>query len=47
MAAAPLVVSDVLLSRIEPLLPKAERRFRYPGRKRRSSSPPRLLSDWD
>ena len=34
MAAAPWIVSDALWSRIEPLLPKVERRFRYPGRKR-------------
>src|ERR671931_2224321 len=34
MAAAPWVVSDELWSRIEPLLPRVERRFRYPGRKR-------------
>src|SRR5262245_60509175 len=34
MAAAPWVVSDALWGRIEPLLPKVERRFRYPGRKR-------------
>lgn len=34
MAVAPWVVSDELWSRIEPLLPKVERRFRYPGRKR-------------
>ena len=34
MAAAPWLVSDELWSRIEPLLPKVERRFRYPGRKR-------------
>ena len=34
MAAAPWVVSDELWLRIEPLLPKVERRFRYPGRKR-------------
>src|SRR5262245_13013347 len=34
MASAPWVVSDELWSRIEPLLPKVERRFRYPGRKR-------------
>ena len=34
MAAAPWVVSDPLWKRIEPLLPKVERRFRYPGRKR-------------
>jgi transposase len=32
--AAPWVVSDELWLRIEPLLPKIERRFRYPGRKR-------------
>src|SRR5438876_10792420 len=34
MAVAPWVVSDELWSRIERLLPKVERRFRYPGRKR-------------
>ena len=34
MAAAPWIVSDELWARIEPLLPKVERRFRYPGRKR-------------
>src|SRR5947209_3491586 len=34
MAAAPWAVSDELWSRIEPLLPRVERRFRYPGRKR-------------
>jgi len=34
MAVAPWIVSDELWSRIEPLLPKVERRFRYPGRKR-------------
>ena len=34
MAVAPWVVSDALWRRIEPLLPKVERRFRYPGRKR-------------
>ena len=34
MAAAPWDLSDELWSRIEPLLPKVERRFRYPGRKR-------------
>jgi len=33
MAAAPWVVSDGLWERIEPLLPRKERRFRYPGRK--------------
>ena len=32
--AAPWIVSDELWSRIEPLLPRVERRFRYPGRKR-------------
>jgi len=30
----PWVVSDELWGRIEPLLPKVQRRFRYPGRKR-------------
>ncbi len=34
MAAAPWVVSDGLWRRVEPLLPRAERRFRYPGRRR-------------
>lgn len=34
VATAPWVVSDELWARIEPLLPKVERRFRYPGRKR-------------
>ena len=34
MAVAPWVVSDALWERIESLLPKKERRFRYPGRKR-------------
>src|SRR5262245_45487873 len=34
MAVAPWVVSDELRSRVEPLLPEIERRFRYPGRKR-------------
>ena len=34
MSAKPWVVSDELWERIEPLLPRAERRFRYPGRKR-------------
>src|SRR6516164_9389359 len=34
MAVAPWIVSDELWERIEPLLPKVERRFRYPGRKR-------------
>jgi transposase len=30
----PWVVPDELWARIEPLLPKVERRYRYPGRKR-------------
>src|SRR5213083_1927943 len=34
MAVAPWIVSDALWERIEPLLPKRERRFRYSGRKR-------------
>src|SRR6058998_807322 len=34
MAVAPWVVSDELWGRIESLLPRVERRFRYPGRKR-------------
>jgi len=34
MAVAPWIVSDELWLRIEPLLPRVERRFRYPGRKR-------------
>lgn len=34
MAAAPWIVSDSLWARIEPLLPRVRRRFRYPGRKR-------------
>jgi hypothetical protein len=34
MAVAPWIVSDLLWQRIEPLPPKVERRFRYPGRKR-------------
>jgi transposase len=34
VAAAPWVVSEELWGRIEPLLPRVERRFRYPGRKR-------------
>jgi transposase len=34
MAVAPWIVSDALWERIEPLLPKVERRSRYPGRKR-------------
>ena len=34
MAVAPSIVSDELWERVEPLLPRVERRFRYPGRKR-------------
>jgi transposase len=34
MAAAPWIVSDDLWELVEPLLPRKERRFRYPGRKR-------------
>jgi transposase len=34
MATAPWIVSDELWRRIEPLLPRVERRFRFPGRKR-------------
>ena len=34
MAVAPWIVSDGLWGRFEPLVPKVERRFRYPGRKR-------------
>jgi transposase len=34
MAVAAWIVSDELWGLVEPLLPKAERRFRYPGRKR-------------
>src|SRR3954471_7770914 len=34
VAAAPWVVSDPLRERIVPLVPKVERRFGYPGRKR-------------
>jgi transposase len=34
MATAPWIVSDELWQRVEPLLPKVERRFRFPGRKR-------------
>src|ERR1035437_1884213 len=33
MAVAPWIVSDELWERVEPLLPRLERRFRYPGRK--------------
>jgi transposase len=34
MAVAPWIVSDALWEWVEPLLPKVERRFRFPGRKR-------------
>jgi transposase len=34
LATAPWVVPDELWQLVEPLLPKKERRFRYPGRKR-------------
>src|SRR3954469_20339955 len=34
MAAAPWIAAGEVLSRVEPLLPRVERRFRYPGRKR-------------
>lgn len=34
MAEAPWVVSDELWELVEPLVPKHERRFRHPGRKR-------------
>jgi transposase len=34
MAAPPWIVPDELWELIEPLLPKHERRFRYPGRQR-------------
>jgi transposase len=34
MPAAPWIVSDELWELVEPLLPKKERRFRYPGRTR-------------
>jgi transposase len=34
MAVAPWIVSDELWQRVELLLPRAERRFRYPGRRR-------------
>jgi transposase len=34
VAAEPWRVSDRLWAEVEPLLPKVERRFRYPGRKR-------------
>jgi transposase len=34
MAVAPWIVPDGLWELVEPLLPRRERRFRYPGRKR-------------
>ena len=34
MAVAPWIVSDALWKRVESLLPRRERRFRCPGRKR-------------
>src|SRR5689334_18498346 len=34
MATAPWIVSDQLWELLEPLLPRVERRFRFPGRKR-------------
>ena len=34
MAVPPWIVSDGLWELLEPLLPRVERRFRYPGRKR-------------
>jgi len=34
MAVAPWVVSDELWALVEPLLPRVERRYRFPGRKR-------------
>jgi transposase len=33
MRVPPWIVSDALWERIEPLLPRRQRRFRYPGRK--------------
>jgi transposase len=39
MAVAPWIVSDELWERIEQLLPKVERRFRFPGRKRLPDRP--------
>jgi transposase len=36
VASQPWVVSDELWELVEPLLPKKERRFRHPGRKRLS-----------
>jgi hypothetical protein len=37
MASAPWIVSDELWSRIEPLLPRVERRFRYCFRRLQTS----------
>jgi transposase len=34
MDVAPWIVSDELWELVEPLLPKTQRRFRYPGRRR-------------
>src|SRR3954451_2447667 len=34
MSVGPWLVSDALWARIEPLLPKVERRVRFPGRRR-------------
>ena len=39
MAVAPWIVSDALWERVEPLLPRVERRFRFPGRKRLPDRP--------
>jgi len=39
MAARPWIVPDELWELIEPLLPKHERRLRYPGRKRLPDRP--------
>jgi transposase len=33
MRVSPWIVSDGLWERLEPLLPRRQRRFRYPGRK--------------
>ena len=33
MGTSPWIVSEELWERVEPLLPKRERRYRYPGRK--------------
>ena len=33
-AIAPWIVTDALWAKVEPLLPRQKRRFRYPGRKR-------------